>query len=156
MALDEFRRLGGSEAGMSRKRKVAQGLAVEQRRLQIAAMLVRKPAITQRQIERVLAANGTVNPETKAAYSLGTINGDIKAIKREWMERRRQDADEWVAGELAKLDALEELGWQSNSPGVVFKAMEMRGKYLRLFNPLDIGDGEPVMIAVVRANVDAL
>lgn len=141
---------------MSRKRKAAQGLAVEQRRLQIAAMLVRKPAITQRQIERVLAANGIVNPETKEAYSLGTINSDIKAIKMEWMERRRQSADEWMAGELAKLEALEERGWQGDDPDLVLKVMTMRARYLRLFNPLDSGEGEPVVIAVVRANVDAL
>lgn len=141
---------------MSRKRKADQGLATEQRRLQIAALLVRKPTITQRQIERLLAANGIVNPETKEAYSLGTINSDIKAIKAEWMERRRQDADVWIAGELAKLDALEEDGWRGNNPAVVFQAMKMRGQYLRLFGPLDIGDGEPVVVAIVRANVDVL
>lgn len=141
---------------MSRKRKADQGLATEQRRLQIAALLVRKPTITQRQIERLLAANGVVNPETKEAYSLGTINSDIKAIKAEWMERRRQAADVWIAGELAKLDVLEEDGWRGNNPGLVIQTMKMRGQYLRLFGTLDIGDGEPVVVAIVRANVDVL
>lgn len=39
--------------------------------------------------------------------SVATVNGDLKAIRDEWADRRTTSYEEWVGEEIAKMDRLE-------------------------------------------------
>ena len=84
----------------------------EYRRRLVAQALIEHPNATQRQIQENVG-KAVLNPETGEPYSLGTINNDIQVIKADWREKAESDFGDWVAGELAKLDRLEESGWRA-------------------------------------------
>jgi len=65
----------------------------ERRRTRVAAMMLAHRS--QRQIASALGV------------SQATISRDVQAIRREWRQRRMEDATAVVAEEVAKLDAIE-------------------------------------------------
>jgi len=107
----------------------------ENRRVLISSLVLRKPNISQRRIMAKLAAMGSINPDTGKAWSLGIINADMKAAKASYRERRDKDTEEWIDGELAKLDELEGVAWGRGDYDLVLKIMAMRAKILGLFSP---------------------
>jgi hypothetical protein len=108
----------------------AGGPHIEKRMTQVAVCVAAK--MTQRQIVEALANNGIVNPETNEPYSLGTINSDIKALKKEWKARRSIETDEWVAEEIASLDELERKAWTGKDYDLVLRIKTRRAKMLGL------------------------
>jgi len=126
----------------------------EYRRRLVAAALIEHPNVTQRQLQEQIG-KAVLNPETDEPYSLGTINNDIRAIRDGWREKANDDYDDWIAGELAKLDRLEEAGWRINDYDLVLKCMSRRAKLLGLDKPQRLsheGTGEGG--AIVVANVE--
>ncbi len=128
-----------------------------QRREVVAELLLRR--LTQRQICDALAKQGIFNEETGEAYTVGTINGDVKALKRDWRARANLKAAEWLAEELAGLEALEKSAWAAKQYGVVLKIKERRAKMLGLDKPAQIkvgGEGKngEIVFRVVYADED--
>lgn len=123
------------------------GLMADLRRQRIAAILVRRPRITQRQIHQLLASDphkgGLRNPETNEPYSLATINKDVKWLRAQIKKRARQDTDAWVAAELDKLDAIEEAAWNEKDFATILKAMKRRADLLGLDAPSKIAPTTP-------------
>ena len=113
----------------------------EYRRRLIARLLIRKPNITRRELHASLATPDEmgnprfINKKTGKPYSLGTIQADIDWLKADWRNRAGQDYDDWVAGELAKLDELEAAAWQEKEYIVVLRCMERRAKLKGLDAP---------------------
>jgi len=77
----------------------------------------------------------------RLGVSVGTINADLKAVREEWAERRRETYDDLVAEELAKLDRLERallpLALQGQGPASdrVLSIMDRRARLLGLDRP---------------------
>ena len=129
------------------KNRGSTALMIDIRRQRIAAILVRRPRITQRQIYELLAGpvdrGGLRNPATGEPYSLGTINLDIEALRAEMRQRLTQDASTWIAHELDKLDAIEEAAWNEKDFATLLKAMKRRADLLGLDAPTKIAPTTP-------------
>lgn len=108
---------------------VANTEQLAQRRAQVAAL--RLMHYTQKEIADRL---GVTQP---------TISTDLKAVRDEWAERRDEHYTEWVAEELAKLDALEKtwlpraLSRDADDKALtkVLQIMERRARMLGLDQP---------------------
>lgn len=102
-------------------------LAVEERRSRVATMLLAHRS------QREIAHHLGVHPST--------VNRDIAAIRAEWAQRRATALDEWVAEELAKLDAVERAVMGKVLQGHTFSidrllaAMHHRARLLGLYAP---------------------
>lgn len=102
---------------------------LSQRRTQVAAL--RLMHYTQEEIAERLGV------------SQGTVSLDLKAVRNEWAERRDEHYTEWVAEELAKLDALEKtwlpraLSRDADEKALtkVLQIMERRARMLGLDQP---------------------
>jgi len=106
---------------------------IDIRREQVARFLARK--MTQRQIVAGLVAKDIFNPETGEAYSLTTVNADVKALRKEYRSRANQKVSEWIAEELADLDQLEFSAWADRNLELVLKVKTRRAKLLGLDAP---------------------
>lgn len=77
----------------------------------------------------------------QVGVSVGTVNGDLKAIRDEWAERAATSFEDWVTEELAKLDRLERAmlhqALQGNGAATekVLSIMDRRAKMLGLNKP---------------------
>jgi len=73
--------------------------------------------------------------------SVGTVNSDLQAIRKEWAERRDTSYDDWLAEELAKLDRLERsllpLALQGAAPVAdrILAIMDRRARMMGLDKP---------------------
>lgn len=65
----------------------------EQRRLRVAEVLAARPGISERQIARELGCSVT------------TAHRDVRAVRAEWAERRRDLVEQAAAEDLARTDA---------------------------------------------------
>src|SRR6266487_270662 len=70
-----------------------EGIDIEQRRQHVAYLLMHH--LTYKEMAAEIGC------------SVGTIVGDVKAVREMWAERSIEDYDSWVAEEIAKLDQLE-------------------------------------------------
>jgi len=91
------------------------GQMTERRRKLVADLLVRG-VVDQREIQRMLSLpagqGGIANPDTGKPYSLGTINGDVQWVKAQWLEEAQHSSVEYLARELAEVDAVAEQAWR--------------------------------------------
>jgi len=106
-----------------------------QRRRRVAQLLVRRPKITVREIRRALLKDGHYNPQTDEAWSVGTIQSDVEAVREEAREQMRESADEWRAKELQKLQQLEQEAWDKGDRQMVLRCMKRRHELLGLDEP---------------------
>lgn len=67
--------------------------------------------MTQRQIQQALAEAGYVSPDSKEPWSLGTINSDIQALRREWKAAAKEKTDTLRGELLAELRAVRQAAW---------------------------------------------
>lgn len=127
----------------------------EYRRQLVTQALIERPSATQRQIQEAIGKT-LLNNETGEPYSLGTINNDIKVVRQGWRDKATGNYGDWVAGELAKLDRLEEKAWAIASYDLILKCMQRRAKLLGLDQPQRLAhegkDGGPLVIRVVYGN----
>lgn len=77
-----------------------QQLAIDQRRARVAVMLVQ--GLSYREMQAQEGRTTGARPP-----GLGTIQRDVQAVRQQWQDRAVLAYDEWVAEELAKLDAVE-------------------------------------------------
>ena len=113
----------------------------DKRRQLVASLLLQRPGISQRQIVDALASRGHVNQATGRPWGVATINGDIAALRRDWQLRAARNVNEWIAEELAKLDALEAVAWSEKDLRTVLASMKRRADLRGLDAPkrLEIG-----------------
>lgn len=106
---------------------------VQNRRTLVAELWTR--GLTQREIH---AAVGTriVNPDTNEAFTLATIHSDIKAIRKEWRDRRFEDVDQLISDELAQLNAVTREAWKQKDLPTIIKASHERRQLLGLDAPM--------------------
>jgi DNA-binding transcriptional MerR regulator len=119
---------------------------------------LRLRGMSQREIQRALPAQST-NPENQQPWSLATINGDVKALHRQWREDALQATDEHKARTLAELAEVKRAGWGAKDMNIVLKAIQQERSILGLDAPVrtDITtDGESLNVRVIlRANDDS-
>jgi hypothetical protein len=102
--------------------------AIEAKRLELVASL-RLRKRTQREIQIALAGS-IVNPTTGEPYSLGTINGDIKKLEREWRRLAAAKTDEHKAIQIAELQEVKRLAWTEKDMGAVLRAIDLEANIL--------------------------
>lgn len=118
----------------------------------IAQILIERPSATQRQIQKALGEQ-MLNPETGKPHSLGTINNDIKAVRKGWQAKAERDYGEWVTDELAKLDRIEGKAWTNADYGLILKCMNRRAALLGLDKPAKHEHSGPDGGAIAFADV---
>ncbi len=125
--------------------------AIEAKRLESVAAL-RLRGRTQREIQQALAAQ-LLNPVTGEAYSLGTINGDIKKLERNWRKAAADTIDEHKARQLAEIGEVKRQAWNDKDAALVLRAIDTEANILGTKAAVrqEVGgvDGGPVVIKVV-------
>ncbi len=125
--------------------------AIEAKRLELVAAL-RLRGRTQREIQQALAAQ-LLNPVTGEAYSLGTINGDIKKLERNWRKAAADTIDEHKARQLAEIGEVKRQAWNDKDAALVLRAIDTEANILGTKAAVrqEVGgvDGGPVVIKVV-------
>jgi len=106
-----------------------------QRRRRVAQLLVRRPRITVREIRRALLKDGHYNPKTDEAWSVGTIQSDVEAVREEAREQMEKSADEWRAKELRRLRQPQQEAWYEGNRELVLRCMKRRHELLGLDEP---------------------
>jgi hypothetical protein len=101
-------------------------IVVEQRRRIVSGLYLRQK-LTQRRIQEALAKNPeTRNPETGEPWSVGTINSDIKAIKKQWREEASREYSEHVAYVNAEIEELLAKAWQEGDGNLALNALRTK------------------------------
>ena len=100
---------------------------IARRRVQVSAL--RLSHLTQPEIAERLGV------------SIGTVNSDLQAIRKEWAERRSIGYEAWLEEELAKLDRLERslmplaLQGKAHVADRILSIMDRRSRMLGLDQP---------------------
>lgn len=124
-----------------------ENVETEMRRRMVAQILVRRPGITQRAIQQMLAApvseGGLRNSRTGKPYSIYTINNDIQELRKQYRASAMQDTDEWVGRALAAYDQLEADAWAKGDRNFIRKIWLDRRSLLGLDAPKKIAATTP-------------
>jgi len=107
----------------------------ELRRQKVAQLLVRRPRITVRQVQKTLLKSGHYNPDTNEAWSVGTVQSDIEHVRGQARENMERDANEWRAIELDRLQELQKEAWDEGDRDLVLRCMKRRANLLGLDAP---------------------
>jgi len=117
----------------------------------VAELIVKRPGITQRQIEAWLgkivdiknelgliigSEPRLINPKTGKPFSLKTVNDDIKYIRQQWRDKTSQASSEWLAQQLAALSEAEAIAWRKGNTAEVRNIWQQRNKILGLDAPI--------------------
>jgi hypothetical protein len=100
---------------------------VAMRRERVSQLVIRQ--LTVREIANILEygdkdGNGRiVNPETGRAYTHVTIAADIKALKKEWAEKRDVNTDEHINRQYAEQQEIKRAGWSVKDYELVRKTL---------------------------------
>ena len=97
--------------------------AIEAKRLELVAAL-RLRGRSQREIQQALAGQ-MVNPVTNGPYSLGTINGDIKRLERQWRKAAADSIEEHKARQLAEIGEVKRQAWNDKDAALVLRAIDL-------------------------------
>ena len=113
--------------------KSSEKAIIEKRRREVARLLVK--GLTQREIMAELAAIPFTNPETGEAFSLGTINADIKDLRASWMVESMEDTRLLRGRILAEMRELRRIGWERGDHGMVQRSLAQEVALLGLQRP---------------------
>ena len=102
--------------------------AIEAKRLELVAAL-RLRGRTQREIQQALAGQ-MLNPATNEPYSLGTINGDIKRLEKQWRKAAADTIEEHKARQLAEIAEVKRQAWNDKDTGAVLRAIDLEANIL--------------------------
>lgn len=96
---------------------------IEMRRERVAQLRARQ--LSCREIAQVLGSgdNPLLNPETKRPYGYAIIASDLKALKKQWGERRNVAMDEHIDRQLFELQEIKRAGWSGKDPELARKAL---------------------------------
>ena len=103
------------------------------RRALVARLRLR--GLTQRQIVVTLAEREIVNPADGTPWSLSTINGDCKALEKEWTQAANESIDDWKTKLLMELEEVKRAGYERGQLAQVNRAIESQAKILKLVGP---------------------
>ena len=120
---------------------------IDHRRMIVARLRVR--GLSQREIQVRLAIPGedgrmvTANPANNKPWSLGTINGDCKALDKMWRAAAEADIVDWKAWINAELEEVKREGWRDKDSKAVLAAIAQQRAMLGLDAPKTVqGPGE--------------
>lgn len=102
--------------------------AIEAKRRELVSAL-RLRGRTQREIQLLLGQQ-MLNPATNEPYSLGTINGDIKKLERNWLKAAADTIDEHKARQLAEIGEVKRQAWNDKDPAVVLRALDLEANII--------------------------
>jgi hypothetical protein len=95
------------KAGWPAKRRAADELAQELRRIEVARLLMER-----KNYREILAALNDLPKERRPKnVSLATISRDVQALRVEWVKEQGRGLEEWVAEEVERLNQLEKVWW---------------------------------------------
>ena len=125
--------------------------AIEAKRLELVAAL-RLRGRTQREIQQALAGQ-MLNPATNEPYSLGTINGDIKRLEKQWRKAAADTIEEHKARQVAEIAEVKRQAWNDKDTATVLRALDLEANILGTKATVkgEIGgtDGGPIVIKVI-------
>ena len=99
--------LAKRKAGRPARRRAADEVEQEQRRLEVTRLLMERKNYR----EIMVALNELPVDRRPKSVSLGTISRDVQALRAEWAKERAQVTEERVGEEVARLDELEKVWW---------------------------------------------
>ena len=106
------------------------------RRRLVASLILRKR--TQREIVEGLYTQGLRNPENGNGYSLGTINGDVKALRKQWRKEAAKDMAEATADHLAELSEVRRSAWGSLEYQAILRSLKQEADIRGINSPTEI------------------
>lgn len=109
---------------------------VAARRQKVAQLLLR--GLRQREIERALATQKIVNPQTRKPWALGTINADIQLMEAEWREQAMADRADRKARVAAELEYLRRTAWTAGDLELVRKLLKDERDMFGLDEPIEV------------------
>ena len=131
--------------------------AIEAKRLELVAAL-RLRGRSQREIQQALAMQ-MVNPTTGEPYSLGTINGDIKRLERQWRKAAADSIEEHKARQLAEIGEVKRQAWNDKDAALVLRAIDLEanivGTKAAVRSEVTGEGGGPVQTEIVIRYADA-
>lgn len=126
---------------------------IDQRRRLVASLLLRK--LTRREIMKELEKQGLRNPDTGEPYALATVQGDIKALQREWRKEAQQNTGDHMAQILAELQEVKRAAWAKGQLFNVLRAIDTERDILGLTAAVkmkvEIQDWRSQAVADIRA-----
>ena len=132
---------------------------IYQRRQTVAKLRLR--GMTVRQIVDALPRNNPpfLNPETGEPYTIGTIAGDLKALRKEWHKEASADTAAHKAREFAELQEVKQLAWSQKDGRLALRALETEMKLLGTFEPMQLNIKLDLVVQLVEelngAGIDA-
>lgn len=115
--------------------RAVQALVQQQRRQYVARMRLRHVSV--RDIQKALATQFP-DPQTGKPWSLGCIQKDCMALKREWQALAAADTAEHQASLLAELREARREAWQEKALEVVLRGIKLEADLLGLNAPKQI------------------
>lgn len=128
---------------------------IDARRRQVASLVLR--GLTQREVEEALKRQRFLNPFTHKAFSLGTINGDIKALQEQWRQEAQADIETHQARIWAELQEVKRAAWGKKDLRSVLQALKQETELLGVNAPqgLDLTTGrQPIKFTTIEVVKD--
>ena len=101
---------------------------IEARRERVASLRLR--GLTEREIVAALEQQNFINVETGKPFSLGTINADLVALKKQWMANASRDIAEHKAGQIAEIHELRRRNWAKDDLAEVRNCLILEARIL--------------------------
>jgi len=127
---------------------------IVRRREAVGAM--RLKGLSQREIVKGLPKyEPPIVGDDGAAFSLATVNSDLKALKNEWRKNAEAAIGEHMAAQLAALDQVERRGWSDGDMLIVLRAIALKMKLIGTDAPQKIEQSGEVNHRIVIEYIDA-
>lgn len=123
---------------------------IEAKRLELVASL-RLRKLTQREIQEELAKTLS-NPATGEPYSLGTINGDIKKLEKEWRKAAAVATEQHKAQQLAEIQEIKRQAWHDKDIIAVLRSLDLEATITGTKAPAKNDNSGEIVINVVYGN----
>lgn len=133
---------------------------IDHRRELVARARLR--GLSQREIVAGLAKAECVNPDTNEPWSLGTINGDIKAMQGQWRREAAKSVTTHKARQMAELAEARRQAWANNDVANVLRAigqeMDLLGTEAPKKQEVTGKDGKDLIvpISIIKMSIDEL
>ena len=127
---------------------------IDDRRRKVAALRLRK--LSLREIEKKLAEEGVVNPNTGKPWGLGTIARDMEALEHQWRREAAADVAQLKALELAEINEVKRSCWGLGRPDLVLDAIALEAKIGGTLAPLRREHSGPGGGPIVTTNLAGL
>lgn len=135
---------------MARNRSHTSHEIEAKRREIIAALSLR--GLSQRQIVAFMATppkpgqDGRffyLNPETKEAWSIATVNRDLKFLREEWQANAAVSIAERQARLFAEMQEVRRRGWEKDEMGTVQRSFDQEAALFALNGPVKVAPTNP-------------